>query len=173
MKIKVPLPPQSASRPNFNSKGKAPKAYMPRRYFEWRKQFAKWLDDWMETHGEALFEELLTLPDGRPVFTEREVTRNGKPTTARDYAPEFGGYRVMITFVIKRPSGSERAFPFSPVVGDLDNLYKATVDGFFGSHWFKEFGLDDRLIQGASMLKRYTALGTAEEPHIDFEIVKL
>lgn len=172
MKIKVPLPPQSASRPNFNSKGKA-KAHMPKRYFQWRKAFAEWLDGWMVDHGEALFKELLTLPDGRPVFTEREVTRNGKPTTARDYTPEFGGYRVMITFVVARPNGSERAFPFSPTVGDLDNLYKSVVDGFFGSSYFKDFGLDDRLINGASMLKRYTALGTNEKPHIDFEIVKL
>lgn len=146
---------------------------MPKRYFQWRKAFAEWLDGWMVDHGEALFKELLTLPDGRPVFTEREVTRNGKTTTARDYATEFGGYRVMITFVIKRPHGSERPFPFSPTVGDLDNLYKSVVDGFFGSSYFKDFGLDDRLINGASMLKRYTALGTNEKPHIDFEIVKL
>lgn len=161
MKFTIPLEPQTASRPKYSeTTGRVSRMYMPPKYRKWRDELREWLVEWLNETDNQLLKELLYLPDGRPI-------RNEDTDKLDD---DFSGYIIKLVFVMKRTDGNTRAFPVASNTSDIDNLFKAVTDGLFESEPFKELGLNDRWIQSNVSTKRYTALGTDEQPHIEVDI---
>lgn len=159
--FKVPLPPQTASRPRFNSRGKLTITYIGGKYAEWRKAFDEWFSQWLEDTGEELVGKLAFLAGKDP------APENMIKTTQTRYNRNFFGYAVRLMFVCERPKTVLRPFPIDRKQGDLDNLAKAVIDGIFQSTALKDLTMiDDSLIQDWDVAKRYTRLDSDEKPHI-------
>lgn len=164
MKFVVPLSPQSAGRPKFNGQtGRVTKTYMDPKYRQWRAKFDEWFIDYLNQTNNELINYLATTKNGEPIRNEE----TGKLVS------NFYGYFVKVICVMARPKGNHRPFPFGSNTPDLDNLYKAVTDGMFESEPFKYTGLNDRWIQTSQQMKRFTALGTDEKPHIEVEIRRI
>lgn len=164
MKIIIPLEPHTAGRPRFSSRtGKVTRTIMDQGYREWRIQFDRWFEDYLNRTHDELLNFLTEMSDGRPIRNEKTGRLIG----------DFNGYIVRIICVIRRPKGNLRAFPVATNTADLDNYFKAVTDGMFESKPFKTIGINDRWIQTIQANKRYTALGTYETPHIEVEIQKI
>lgn len=164
MKFVVPMSPHTAARANFNGEtGRVSRTYMDQGYRKWRDQFNNWFIDYLNHTDNALLNYLTSMSDGRPIRNEATT----------QLIPDFNGYLVRIIFVLKRPKNSKRTFPVASNTADLDNLYKAITDGIFESEPARYVGLNDRWIQTLQTSKRYTALNTAEQPHIEVEIKRI
>lgn len=164
MKFTVPMEPHTAGRPRFSDKtGRVTRTVMDQGYRQWREQFQEWFENYLTKHNNDLLNYMTATADGLPVRNEE----TGQIIDA------FNGYLVRIICVLKRPKGSRRTFPFASNTPDIDNLYKAVSDGMFESRPFKYVGINDRWIQTLQCMKRYTMLGTDEEPHIEVEILRI
>lgn len=163
MKFTVPFNPVSAARPNWsNRNGRATRAFMPKKYREWRSEVSDWFEEWLASTDYALVEELRHLPDGRPI-------RQGKADAKeRPFQPDFYGYVANVVFYVETKNSDKRPFPLATTSSDLDNYYKAVTDMMFESDTFKNRAkLNDRWIQKNSCLKVTTKPGTG---HIDVDI---
>lgn len=167
----IPFAPVTAKRPRLGAGGHA---RTPDDYRAYLKAVRAWLEDYLdkaEEKGNTSPLYILThLEYGAPIRVVEAKADKGKKHPLN---PRFAGFYVNLTFVLKRPKTVKTAFPMAANAGDLDNFYKAAVDSLFGSDPFRYAGLNDRWIQGASMVKRYTALGTDEQPHTDVVIKRL
>lgn len=163
MKFIVPMAPHTAARPRFNEKGKVTRTTMDPGYRAWRKEFQKWFENYLnETHNELL-NYMTAMSNGMPIRNEE----------TGELIDSFNGYMVRVICVLQRPPKSRRTFPFASNTADLDNYYKAVVDGMFESHPFKYVGINDRWIQTSQANKRYTMKGTDEKPHVEVEILRI
>ncbi|NEF83237.1 RusA family crossover junction endodeoxyribonuclease [Lactobacillus murinus] len=162
MRFDIPLKPQNASRPNFNSQGQAPRAFMQRKYRDWRHEFDKWFNDWLEETNARIFKELMFLNGHIDDLDYLYRNSHGR------LKPEFEGWSFNIVFVIERPKSVDRGFPVSG--GDLDNYAKAVIDGIFENPIAKMNRLNDKFIQDLHVTKRYTWLDSDEKPHIEVEV---
>ena len=83
------------------------------------------------------------------------------------FEPLAPPYRVDAWFYIKRPKSTKAAFPVAPVVGDVDKLLRATLDGL------KTGGLieDDRFVVDVFATKRWA--GVRENPGAVIRITEL
>ena len=166
----IPFAPVTAKRPRLG----AGHARTPDDYRAYLKAVRAWLEDLLdkaEEKGDTNPLYILThLKYGAPIRVEEVKADKGKRPPLN---PRFSGYYVNLAFILKRPKTVKTAFPMAANSGDLDNFYKGAVDAIFGSVPFKSLGLDDRWIQGASMVKRYTALGTDEKPRTEMTIKRL
>ena len=174
MIINIPLAPQTASRPNWTDKGNLTVTHMPKRYREWRIQFAKWFNQYLDETNDELIKYLSSLSDGRPIVSTWTTTnRRGDTVHHHQLVSDFYGYFVKVIFVLQRPANNMRPFPFETRTADLDNYYKAAIDGIFESEAEKTVKLHDRWIQEAQIQKRYTLPGSEEQPHIELEIKRI
>ena len=167
--LTIPFAPVTAKRPRLG----AGHARTPDDYRTYLKAVRAWLEDCLDKVGEGNENPLYILTHlayGAPIRVEEVKADKGKRPPLN---PRFAGYYVNLTFVLKRPKTVKTAFPMAANSGDLDNYYKAAIDGIFGSVPFKALGLDDRWIQGSSQIKRYTALGTDEKPRTEMVIKRL
>lgn len=165
----IPFAPVTAKRPRLG----AGHARTPDDYRAYLKAVRAWLEDYLDQaveKGNNPLYALTHLKYGAPIRVEEVKADKGKRPPLN---PRFSGYYVHLTFVLKRPKTVRTAFPMAANSGDLDNYYKAAIDGIFGSIPFKSLGLDDRWIQGSSQIKRYTALGTDEKPRTEMIIKRL
>lgn len=164
VKITIPIEPHTAGRARFNPRtGRVTRAVMDQGYREWREKFSDWFIDYLNRTNNELLNYLTALSDGQPIRNEE----------TKKIIDAFNGYMVRIICVLKRPKNSRRTFPIASNSPDLDNLYKAVTDGMFESEPFKVVGIDDRWIQSIQTMKRYTVLGTDEQPHIEVEIKQI
>lgn len=167
--LTIPFVPVTAKRPRLG----AGHARTPDDYRAYLKAVRAWLEDYLDKaveKGNNPLYALTHLKYGAPIRVEEVKADKGKKPPLN---PRFSGYYVHLTFVLKRPKTVKTAFPMAANSGDLDNFYKAAIDGIFGSVPFKSLGLDDRWIQGSSQIKRYTALGTDEKPRTEMVIKRL
>lgn len=165
----IPFAPVTAKRPRLG----AGHARTPDDYRAYLKAVRAWLEAYLDKVGEGNSNPLYILTHlayGAPIRVEEVKADKGKKHPLN---PRFSGYYVHLTFVLRRPKTVKTAFPMAANSGDLDNYYKAAIDGIFGSVPFKSLGLDDRWIQGSSQIKRYTALGTDEKPRTEMVIKRL
>lgn len=165
----IPFAPVTAKRPRLG----AGHARTPDDYRAYLKAVRAWLEDYLDQaveKGNNPLYALTHLKYGAPIRVEEVKADKGKRPPLN---PRFSGYYVHLTFVLKRPKTVRTAFPMAANSGDLDNFYKGAIDSIFGSVPFKSLGLDDRWIQGASMVKRYAALGTDEKPRTEMTIRRL
>ncbi|EDP6423474.1 RusA family crossover junction endodeoxyribonuclease [Campylobacter jejuni] len=162
MRFDIPLPPMNASRPEFNSQGQSPRAFIRKAYRDWRIEFDEWFNNWLDETDAQLFKELMFLKGHIDDFDYLYRTKRGR---LRD---EFEGWSFNIILVIQRPKSIERAFPVSG--GDIDNYAKAVLDGIFENPIAKENRLNDKFIQDLHVTKRYTWLDSNEKPHIEVEV---
>lgn len=158
------MEPQTAGRARYSPEtGRVNRMYMDQNYRKWRDEFSIWFEEYLNETNDELLNYLTVMNDGRPIRNEQ----TGK------LLDDFNGYLVRTILVLKRPKGNKRTFPVAQNTPDLDNMYKAVTDGIFESRPFKAVGIDDLWIQTNQSNKRYTALGTDEKPHIEFEILKI
>ena len=170
MHFEIPIEPHTASRPRWTNSGNLTVTHMPKGYREFRTKFNNWLVEWLaETHDELLI-YLSHLADGRPIMNSY-VDRRGKRQSR--LVADFAGYKVKLIFVIPRPKKSLRAFPVSSGTADIDNYSKAVIDGVFSSDAAKYIGLNDLWIQDMRSIKRYTAIDSDEQPHIEVDIWRI
>lgn len=168
--FRIPFAPVTAKRPRLGAGGHA---RTPDDYRDYLRAVRAWLEDWLDNQPKGYENPLYVLTHleyGAPIRVVEAKADKGKKHPLN---PRFCGYYVHLTFVLKRPKTVKTAFPMAANAGDLDNYYKACVDSVFGSEPFRYAGLDDRWIQGSSQIKRYTALGTDEQPHTDVVIKRL
>lgn len=164
MKITIPMEPHTAGRPRFSDKtGRVSKTFMDPAYRKWRAKFQAWFEQYLNDTDNKLLKYMIVTSKGLPVRNEE----------TGQLIPSFNGYFVKVICVIKRPKSVKRAFPFASNTADLDNYYKAVLDGIFESRPFKQMGINDRWVQASQATKRYTMLGTDEKPHIEFEITRI
>lgn len=174
MIIKIPMEPHTASRPNWTSRGDLTITHMPKGYREWRLKFANWFNQYLEATNDDLLVYLSHLQDGRPIITTWTTkNRKGEEVKHHKLISDFYGYFVRVIFVLPRPANNMRPYPFETKTADLDNYYKAAVDGIFESEGAKAVKLNDRWIQEAQIQKRYTLPGGKEKPHIELEIKRI
>lgn len=145
MRFTIPFAPVSAARPNWSSKnGRATRAYMPKKYAEYRREVGAWFENWLTETDGRLLKELYRLPNGRPVRD---------PHTG-ELDLDFLGYDIKVFFFIETPNPDVRPFPLTAQSSDLDNYYKGVTDAIFESDSFKRVaGLNDRWIQSGLMRK--------------------
>ena len=172
--IDIPLVPHTASRPNWTAKGDLTITHMPKGYREWRLQFASWFNQYLEATNDELLVYLSHLQDGRPIVSTWTTTnRKGEKVKHHKLISDFYGYFVKAIFVLPRPANNLRPYPFETKTADLDNYYKAVIDGVFESEGAKAVKLNDRWIQEAQIQKRYTLPDGKEQPHIELEIKRI
>ena len=164
MKFTVPMAPHTAGRPRFSEKtGRVSRTVMDQGYRKWRERFQEWFENYLNDTDNELLNYMTATKEGLPVRNEE----------TGEIIDDFNGYLLRIVCVLQRPKNSRRSFPFASNTPDIDNLYKAVSDGMFESKPFKYVGLNDRWIQTLQCMKRYTMLGTDEEPHIEVEILRI
>ena len=163
----VPLAPQTASRPNWTPHGRATRTFMPEKYRRWREDFNDWFIDFLTETDSELFYFLTHLQDGTWI-RERDEEGNLGPVSDR-----FFGYAFELVFVLPRTAHETRALPIATRTADIDNYFKAVIDGIFESEPAKHYGLNDRWIQDIHVTKRYTWYDSDEKPHIEVGIKRI
>ena len=145
MKFTIPFSPVSAARPNWSNKnGRATRAYMPKKYAEYRRQVGAWFENWLKETDYQLVKELYRLPNG-------ELVKD--PDTGK-LNLNFLGYDLNIIFYVPTANYDIRPFPLTAQSSDLDNYYKGVTDAIFESDSVKNVAsLNDRWIQRSTMLK--------------------
>lgn len=174
MIINIPLEPHTASRPNWTARGDLTITHMPDGYAAWRLEFTRWFNQYLaETEDELLY-YLSHLEDGRPIVnTWMSTKRNGEKKVNHQLIADFYGYFVKTIFVLPRPANNMRPYPLESRTADLDNYYKAIIDGIFESEGAKTIKLNDRWIQEAQIQKRYALPGGKERAHIELIINRI
>lgn len=176
----IPITPRPAERSVSTRMGAH---NLTNKYLSWRKEMLTWYQQWVENPQSDFpdfIAELTQLPNG-----DFYRNLNRKDLALRE---GFYGWQLKAVFVLPRPKTVDAPLPFKS--GDVDNYLKALVDALFEplnspdfnaeferstgeKDYFKSMKLNDAFIQSMTGVKRYTRLGTDENPHITFSIEQI